>query len=102
MREADDPGPDPSGVHHVITVACVVFSFAGLRDKLGKPMLYLHTPVPGYEQALEKVLNKMFTSMQVTAVLFAIFCFFVLCLPWACAQCPSHQQGEVWHRDILA
>ena len=65
MRESSAPGPSPHARHHVMTAACVVFSFAGLRDKLGQPMLYLHTPVPGYEQALEKVLNKMFTAMEV-------------------------------------
>lgn len=62
---ADEPGPDLKGVHHVMTAACVVFSFGGLEDKLGQPMLSIHTPVPGYEAALEKVLNRTFTAMQV-------------------------------------
>lgn len=48
-----------------MTAACVVFSFHGLKEKLGTTTLSIHAPVPGFEDQLEKLLNRTFTALQV-------------------------------------
>lgn len=69
LRLSDEPlGPHSplKEAKHVMTAACVVFSFDGLPEKLGDTTLNIHAPVPGYEEQLEKVLNRTFTSLQVS------------------------------------
>jgi hypothetical protein len=65
LRVSDEPGPSPQESKHVMTAACVVFSFHGLAEKLGTTTLNIHAPVPGFEDQLEKVLNRTFTALQV-------------------------------------
>jgi hypothetical protein len=48
-----------------MAAASVVFSFTGLAAKLGAPLPAIHAPVPGYEEFLERLLNRTFTSLQV-------------------------------------
>jgi hypothetical protein len=68
LRVSDEPGPSPQEAKHVMTAACVVFSFHGLAEKLGTTTLNIHAPVPGFEDQLEKVLNRTFTALQVRTV----------------------------------
>eukprot|EP00878_Enallax_costatus_P012408 GHUV01012959.1.p1 GENE.GHUV01012959.1~~GHUV01012959.1.p1 ORF type:complete len:268 (+),score=57.85 GHUV01012959.1:431-1234(+) len=65
LRISDEPGPSPQEAKHVMTAACVVFSFHGLAEKLGTTTLNIHAPVPGFEEQLEKLLNRTFTALQV-------------------------------------
>jgi hypothetical protein len=48
-----------------MTAASVCFSFHGLAEKLGTTTLSIHAPVPGFEDQLEKLLNRTFTALQV-------------------------------------
>jgi hypothetical protein len=48
-----------------MTAASVCFSFHGLAEKLGTTTLAIHAPVPGFEEQLEKLLNRTFTALQV-------------------------------------
>jgi hypothetical protein len=43
-----------------MAAAAVVFSFDGLPEKLGRPIEFLHAPVPGFEEHLRKTLNLTF------------------------------------------
>lgn len=49
----------------MMTAASVCFSFHGLAEKLGTTTLSIHAPVPGFEEQLEKLLNRTFTALQV-------------------------------------
>ena len=54
--------PDPK--EYCLAAAAVVFSFGGLPDKLGKPMEFIHAPVPGYSSQLQKTLQLLFRTMD--------------------------------------
>jgi hypothetical protein len=69
LRLSDEPGPNPQEAKHVMTAASVCFSFHGLAEKLGTTTLSIHAPVPGFEEQLEKLLNRTFTALQVGACL---------------------------------
>lgn len=58
-------GADAAGNRHVLSAASVVFSFGGLADKMGKPLAFLHAPVPGYEADMAKLLNRTFDAIEV-------------------------------------
>ncbi|WIA12077.1 hypothetical protein OEZ85_012154 [Tetradesmus obliquus] len=64
LRVSDEPGPHPQEAKHVMTAASVCFSFHGLAEKLGTTTLSIHAPVPGFEEQLEKLLNRTFTALQ--------------------------------------
>jgi hypothetical protein len=66
LRLPDEPGPNPQEAKHMMTAASVCFSFHGLAEKLGTTTLAIHAPVPGFEEQLEKLLNRTFTALQVT------------------------------------
>ena len=46
---------------HVMSAAAVCFSFSGLHSKLGKPLAFLHAPVPGFEEQLLPLVERSFT-----------------------------------------
>jgi hypothetical protein len=48
----------------VMAAAAVVFSFDNLPAKLGKPMEFLHAPIPGAEKFLTKVINLTFSKIK--------------------------------------
>ena len=60
------PSSDGSliGDRHVMSAAAVVFSFGHLEKKLGKPLSFLHAPVPGFQQDLNDLVNRTFDSLQ--------------------------------------
>jgi hypothetical protein len=45
---------------YAMAAAAVVFSFDGLPEKLGRPIEFLHAPVPGFEEHLRKTVNLTF------------------------------------------
>jgi hypothetical protein len=47
-----------------LSAAAVVFSFSGLKEKLGKPAEFIHAPVPGYAKDLSKTLNLLFSKVE--------------------------------------
>lgn len=53
-----------SSTPHVMAAAAVVFSFVGLKEKLGKPLEFIHAPVPGFEGHLRRTLNSFFAGLQ--------------------------------------
>ena len=59
------PKPDTDETSYAMAAAGVVFSFGELPEKLGKPVEFIHAPVPGYEQHLRKSMNLMFAKLQV-------------------------------------
>jgi hypothetical protein len=48
---------------YVMSAAAVVFSFGELEEKLGKPMEFIHAPVPGYPKDLKKTLDLTFAKL---------------------------------------
>ena len=56
------PDPIPSRNsrpdRHVMSAAAVVFSFGGLQAKLGRPLSFLHAPVPGFQSDLAHLVNR--------------------------------------------
>ena len=56
------PESDTSSAYHM-AAAAVVFSFSGLDEKLGKPVEFIHAPVPGFEEQLRKTLNLFFEKL---------------------------------------
>jgi hypothetical protein len=56
------PGHDASSAFHM-TAAAVVFSFSGLEEKLGKPIEFIHAPVPGFEKQLRKTMDLFFRKL---------------------------------------
>ncbi|GAX77952.1 hypothetical protein CEUSTIGMA_g5394.t1 [Chlamydomonas eustigma] len=69
MRRVDpeDPDKEAGGAadRHVMTAASVVFSFGDLEARLGKPLSFLHAPVPGFEQELNVLVNKALDGIPV-------------------------------------
>jgi dimethylamine monooxygenase subunit A len=60
---ADDVVKGETSYH--MAAAAVVFSFVALPEKLGKPVEFLHAPVPGYEQHIRKSMNFTFSKLKV-------------------------------------
>ena len=54
----------PNSKPYIMSAASVVFSFSGLPQKLGKPVEFLHAPVPGYEEFLRRSINHTLTNLQ--------------------------------------
>lgn len=52
-----------SGGGYCVAAAAVVFSFAELSPKLGRPMAVVHAPVPGFERELDGLLAKAFNGL---------------------------------------
>ena len=48
---------------YAMAAAAVVFSFSELKEKLGKPVTFIHAPVPGYEKFLKKTLHLTFKKL---------------------------------------
>ena len=46
-----------------MSAAAVVFSFGRLKEKLGRPLSFLHAPVPGFQQDLNDLVNRTFDSL---------------------------------------
>jgi hypothetical protein len=46
-----------------MAAAAVVFSFSELPEKLGKPVAFIHAPVPGYEKHIRKSLDLTFKKL---------------------------------------
>jgi len=49
---------------HRMAAACVIFSFAGLSSKLSGSLSLLHAPVPGFEEQLLPLVNRMFDGLR--------------------------------------
>jgi hypothetical protein len=64
LTEEEGKEADPAGNQHVMTAAAVVFSFADLAGKLGRPLKAIHAPVPGYEKDMAKMLNRTFSAID--------------------------------------
>ena len=62
------PDPIPSRNsrpdRHVMSAAAVVFSFGGLQAKLGRPLSFLHAPVPGFQSDLAHLVNRTLDGLQ--------------------------------------
>jgi dimethylamine monooxygenase subunit A len=48
---------------YAMAAAAVVFSFVELNAKLGKPVAFIHAPVPGYEKHLRRTLDLTFSKL---------------------------------------
>jgi len=59
----EDAKPGTEGYY--LAAAGVVFSFTELFERLGKPVEFIHAPVPGYEKHLRKTINMLFTGLKV-------------------------------------
>jgi hypothetical protein len=55
---------DDTKESYVMAAAAVVFSFDNLPEKLGKPMEFLHAPIPGALKNLVKVINLTFSKIK--------------------------------------
>jgi hypothetical protein len=55
---------DETKESYVMAAAAVVFSFDNLPEKLGKPMEFLHAPIPGALKNLVKVINLTFSKIK--------------------------------------
>jgi len=51
---------------YAMAAAAVVFSFSELPEKLGKPVTFLHAPVPGYDKFLRRSLQMTFQKLLQT------------------------------------
>jgi dimethylamine monooxygenase subunit A len=58
--------PRPNEKQYAMAAAAVVFSFHHLPEKLGKPMSFIHAPVPGYEKQLHRTLDLTFSKLLKT------------------------------------
>ena len=56
-------GSRPSTTY-VMSAAAVVFSFGGLRERLGQPLSFLHAPVPGYESDLSSLVDRALGGLR--------------------------------------
>lgn len=54
---------DESSRAYHMAAAAVVFSFVGLEEKLGKPIEFIHAPVPEFEEQLRKTLELFFGKL---------------------------------------
>ncbi len=59
---ATSGAPRPSS--YVLAAAAVVFSFVGLPEKLSRPLVAIHAPVPGYEADLQALVDRTFRGMR--------------------------------------
>lgn len=57
------PRPDAESRAFCMAAAAVVFSFHELAEKLGKPVEWIHAPVPGFERQLRKTLDLTFGKL---------------------------------------
>lgn len=48
---------------YYMAAACVLFSFNDVPQKLGKPVEFIHAPVPGYRKHLRTTMNVMFSKL---------------------------------------
>lgn len=56
---------EADGGAYVLTAGMVCFpSRWALADKIGKPLATIHTPVPGYEDRLERAVDRFFASLR--------------------------------------
>ena len=63
MRPPRDETDGEGSTQYAMAAAAVVFSFSELPQKLGKPVEFLHAPVPGYEKHLRKTLDLTFSKL---------------------------------------
>jgi hypothetical protein len=57
------PRESDGSTQYAMAAAAVVFSFSELPQKLGKPVEFIHAPVPGYEKYLRKALDLTFSKL---------------------------------------
>ena len=55
---------DGSPIYHLEAFVCCFPSGFSTPDKLGLPLAGIHKPVPGYEQKLEKSMDRFFAKME--------------------------------------
>lgn len=62
------PSTDVEGIascdSYFMAAAGVVFSSDNMPQKLGRPLEFLHAPVPGYEQHIRKSMNLTFSKLK--------------------------------------
>ncbi|CAB9501718.1 Protein of unknown function (DUF3445) [Seminavis robusta] len=56
----------PEESQYIMSAAAVVFSFFQLAEKLGKPVAFIHAPVPGYQEQLRRTLDLTFDKLLKT------------------------------------
>mmetsp|Transcript_1276 Transcript_1276/g.1632 ORF Transcript_1276/g.1632 Transcript_1276/m.1632 type:complete len:413 (-) Transcript_1276:212-1450(-) len=57
------PKPEDGSDQYAMAAAAVVFSFGELQEKLGKPVGFIHAPVPGYDKFLRRSLDMTFRKL---------------------------------------
>lgn len=57
------PRASDSSTQFAMAAAGVPFSFGELPQKLGKPMSFIHAPVPGYEKHIRKAVDLTFSKL---------------------------------------